>query len=153
MPVGTVRSRLSQVKLKLADAILETAETAHGEATAVAAARERYITESVEEFGRTGSHAAFLAPMADDVEILKAASGESFRGRDMLALGMAMDAADGVGFLPTQVICGPGMTILEARFVNPDYDPFHCPPATAQIHFHRGDETYRMVWHYAQREA
>ena len=153
VPVGTVRSRLSQVKLKLADAILATAEEAHAEAAAVAVARSRYISDSITEFARTGSHDRFLAPMTDDVQIVKAVGGGGFQGRDTLALGLAMDAADGVGFLPTQVISGPGITILEARFLNPEHDPFHCPPATAQIHFHRGEETYRMVWHYAEREA
>ena len=55
--------------------------------------------------------------------------------------------------VPTKVIAGPGISILEARFVNPSYDPFHCPPAIAQIHYHRGDETVRMVFHYAPREG
>lgn len=152
VPVGTVRSRLSQVKAKLADAILETAQAAHGEAAATAAARGQHIADAVAHFDRTGNHAAFVEPMVDEVEVLFP-SGSQLVGRDYLEEGLADDAASGVRFVPTKVIAGPGLSILEARFVNPPYDPFHCPPAIAQIHYHRGDETYRMVFHYAKRDG
>jgi len=152
VPVGTVRSRLNQVKLKLADGLLATAQAAHSEAAAAAAARERHIADAVAHFDRTGNHAGFVAPMTDDVEVLFP-SGLLLSGRDRLEEGLAEDAAAGVHFVPTNVIAGPGLSILEARFINPSYDPFHCPPAIAQIHHHRGEETYRMVFHYADREG
>jgi RNA polymerase sigma-70 factor (ECF subfamily) len=152
VPVGTVRSRLSQVKVKLADEMLETAQAAHGEAAAIAEARTRHFNDAVIDFSRTGRHDAFLDPVTDDVEIVFP-GGTRYRGRAWLEWGLAEDAAAGVDFLPTKVISGPGITILEARFINPSYDPFHCPPAMSQIHFHRGDDTYRMVWHYAKRDG
>jgi len=46
MPVGTVRSRLNQVKIKLAEALLKTAGLAHTEA--------RQLTESQTRFFEAG---------------------------------------------------------------------------------------------------
>jgi RNA polymerase sigma-70 factor (ECF subfamily) len=57
------------------------------------------------------------------------------------------DAEAGVGFAPERVIAGPGITIVEARFVDPADDPFHCPPATTQVHFRANGLTHRQVWY------
>ncbi len=52
----------------------------------------------------------------------------------------------------TDAIAVPGSTIMEARFHNPSFDPFHCPPATTQVHFKNADgQTERMAFYYAPR--
>ena len=153
VPVGTVRSRLSQVKVKLADAMLATAQAAHGDAAARAAVRERQMADAVLRFNATGDYSRYVEPIADDVEFVFE-SGTRLTGRHLFEEDLANDVAAGVGFAPTSVVAGPGMTILEARFINPAHDPFHCPPAIAQIHYHHSDETtFRVALHYAARET
>lgn len=151
VPIGTVRSRLSEGRRKLADALLATAEAAHADAAALTSAETRRIEGAVEHFERTGSHDRFLETMPSDVEVVIADAGARLHGRHRLAAALLEDAEAGVGFVPTSVICGPGITIVEARFVNPAGDPDHCPPGIAQVHLRRDDLTPRMIWHRAAR--
>ena len=44
VPVGTVRSRLNQVKVKLAEALLKTAGLEHGEARELTASQTRFFS-------------------------------------------------------------------------------------------------------------
>jgi RNA polymerase sigma-70 factor (ECF subfamily) len=42
--------------------------------------------------------------------------------------------------------------IVEAEFVNPPDDPWHCPPAVTQVLLHDGrDEVHRMYGYFAPR--
>ncbi len=153
VPVGTIRSRLSEGRRLLAEALLATAEATHAHAASLTRAETRRLEDAVAHFGRTGSHERFLETMPRDVEVVVADAAVRLRGRDALAGALLEDAEAGVGFVVTDVVCGPGITILEARFVNPADDPDHCPPGITQVHVRRGGETPRMVWHRAARPA
>src|SRR5919202_4464233 len=52
VPVGTVRSRLNQVKVKLGDALLETAGLAHDEAYRITEYQARYLNVATEDLNR-----------------------------------------------------------------------------------------------------
>src|SRR5919202_3124891 len=65
VPVGTVRSRLSRVKAKLADAFLKTAGLEHDEARDLAEARARFFDEAVDELNRRQSHEMFTGVFSD----------------------------------------------------------------------------------------
>lgn len=154
IPVGTVRSRLSEARRRLGDELLAAASAAHGEAAAHCAAERRRVEDGMAEFLRTGRHDRFLENVSDDVEIRWAAGGTTMRGIDLLRVGIEQDSADGVAFETTSIYTCPGVTIIEARFINPEHDPFHCPPLTTQVHVLDEDRrTRRMIFHYSQREG
>ena len=149
VPVGTVRSRLSQVKLKLADAMLATAQAAHGDAAARSAERERRLSDSVHHMNRTGDYSRFIEPLTPNVETVFR-NGLRLKGRHLVEAVAAEDAEAGVVFLPTHIVPGPGITIVEARFINPPDNPALCPTTMAQIHYHHSDDTtFRIALHYA----
>lgn len=146
VPVGTVRSRLSQVRLRLADELLAVAGLPHGDAGTAHAGW-------TEHFDRVGAGRVdeFLSRMAPDV-VLELRGVGTLRGRGTVSSIVEEDRQDGVGFEPVQVVAGRGITVFEARFVNPPDDPLHCPPGITQVHFHAAGVTRRMVWHRAPRE-
>lgn len=147
VPVGTVRSRLAEGRRRLADELLATAERAHHQAAARTAAERARLSRAVQ----TGQHLDFLAAMTDDVTV-RFPSGAEFVGRDLFRAGIEEDFEDGVSMECTEVVAGPGLTIMEARFHNPVHDPFHCPPGMTQVHFKNADDqTYRVAFHYAPR--
>jgi RNA polymerase sigma-70 factor (ECF subfamily) len=150
VPVGTVRSRLNEGRRRLGDEMLRTARAAHGDAAAYEETERRRFLDGIEHFDRTMSHERYLEGIAEDIEV-QSSRGFSFRGREVFQECILEDAEAGIGFAPERILAGPGITIVEARFVNPPHDPFHCPPATTQVHFRANGLTHRQVWYLAPR--
>src|SRR5215204_1893278 len=150
VPVGTVRSRLNQVKVKLADALLETAGLAHGDARRLTESRTRYFAAAMEEISRGKGYDAFADAFAEDPELVLS-NGKVLRGRRHLIEDLEGDLTAGTKMHLTDVIAGKDVTIVETDFGNPPEDPFRCPPATTQVHFQRGGETQRVHLYFAPR--
>jgi RNA polymerase sigma-70 factor (ECF subfamily) len=149
VPVGTVRSRLSAAKAKLAEELLETAAAAHDDALA----RWRnaaQIGEAYLRLERDGDVKAFDGVLTADVAFVMYDRIER-RGATCYAEALAGDFEDGVRSRVAQVIPGSEVTVVEAWLDSPADQPLHCPPALTQIHFHRGGPTSRIVSHYAPR--
>lgn len=150
VPMGTVRSRLSQVKVKLAEALLKTAELAHDEARQLTEARTRYFGDAAEEINRSQGFNLLLNAYSDDPTCVLP-GGKILRGRKVVIEDLEGDLEAGLKMHPTNVMASKDITILEADFENPRDDPFHCPPATTQVHFQRDGLTHRVHLHFAPR--
>jgi RNA polymerase sigma-70 factor, ECF subfamily len=151
VPVGTVRSRLSAAKAKLADELLETAAMAHDEAI------ERWrnaapLGEAYLRLERDGDMSAFDGVLTPDVAYVMYDRIER-RGATRYAEALASDFEDGVRSRLGQVIPGSDVTIVELWLASPPEQPLHCPPGVTQIHWHRDGPTSRIVSHYAPPPA
>ena len=150
VPIGTVRSRLNQVKVKLADALLETAELAHDEARLFSESQTRFFTEALEELNR--GHYEMLAGAFSHDLLLGYSGGAADRGLEFLIRHVwDVQLEAGVRLHPTNVLASKDVTVIEGVFENPDDDPFHCPPATSIVCFHRDGRIHGLRLHYAQR--
>ncbi|MEU4408415.1 sigma-70 family RNA polymerase sigma factor [Streptosporangium sp. NPDC023963] len=131
VPVGTVRSRLSQGRAKLAEALRATADSAHGDAAELAAASRREALETLDAAVR-GRFAEVLAERwSPEVALL---SGERPRiGREFLLRGMEGDLEAGVRQHLAHVVASRDITIWEMDIVNPAESPEHCPPAVTWL--------------------
>lgn len=152
VPAGTVCSRLSQVKLKLAEALLETAGLAHDHSRHITESRTRHFTTALDEMNRGRGYDVFLATFSDDA--LLAYSNETG------LYGYRRLVEDLEGFLEakarlhlTNVIASENITIVEADSENHPDAPFHCPPAVCQVHFQRGDKTHQGRVYFAPRPS
>jgi RNA polymerase sigma factor (sigma-70 family) len=126
VPVGTVRSRLHQARLKLADALLATASGAHDDAAALMVRRRREVIElfAAAECGDFG--AALAATCSADLAVVWP-QGQRERGLTPLVQAMASDREAGVRQRPVQVTASRQFTIIEADLLSPPWDPHHCP--------------------------
>jgi RNA polymerase sigma factor (sigma-70 family) len=149
VPVGTVRSRLSAAKAKLAEELLETAAVAHDEAIArwrnAAPIGEAYL-----RLERDGDVNAFDGVLTADVAYVMYDRIER-HGATRYAEALASDFEDGVRSRVGQVIPGSEVSIVEVWLDSPPEQPLHCPPGLTQIHFHPDGPTSRIVSHYAPR--
>jgi RNA polymerase sigma-70 factor, ECF subfamily len=131
LPVGTVRSRLSQGRAKLADALLATADSAHGDA-AILTAASRHDAFATLISAERGDFAQVLADRwAPDVLLLS--GGRPVGGRDLLLRGMECDLEAGVHQRVANVIASRDIVIWEMDLLNPADDPEHCPPAVTWL--------------------
>jgi RNA polymerase sigma factor (sigma-70 family) len=151
VPVGTVRSRLNQVKVKLAEALLSTAGLAHDEARLLTESQERYWKVAFEEYNRKRDYEMLASTFSVDPPVVLHSGGSAFCGHAFLVDHWEEDLGAGVHMPLKNVIAGKGITIIEGDFENPPEDPFHCPPATSMVFFYHHDKVHRVHQYYAPR--
>jgi RNA polymerase sigma factor (sigma-70 family) len=135
VPVGTVRSRLSEAKRRLAEALLESAGLAHDQARR---ARDRGVALYGGAFDDRVRWEMLTRTFSADVVAFRFGRGK-VRGLRSVTAAVMADAEAGVQLHPTRVLASERVTVLEGRFRNPLDDPYHCPPTTSHVHFHRED--------------
>lgn len=150
VPVGTVRSRLSQVKVKLADALLAAADLCHDDAREAAEAEEAYFAAATDEINRGTGYSLFIEDCAADV-VAQFVDGTELHGRSAMVRALDGDLLAGTRLHLTSVLASANLTVIEGRFENPPDDPLRCPPAMSQVRFRRGAITARMRLYYAPR--
>lgn len=131
VPVGTVRSRLAEARRKLAEAMAQTADSAHADARALsrATARDAVATLAAAEQGRFAELAAERWTPDAGYYVGRQRVGD----RDFLVRGMAGDLEAGVRQRFVGAVTSRDTTIWEMELVNPPDKPDHCPPAVAWL--------------------
>lgn len=132
VPVGTVRSRLSEARGKLERALLATADAAHGDFRALAQARRRDAEESFAAIQRGEVASAIAASWSPDVEI-SGPPGFRAEGHGGLIRQVRQDQADGVGHRLVNVVASRDLVLWESEMLSPAWDPYHCPPGAGWI--------------------
>ncbi|MGP4101941.1 RNA polymerase sigma factor [Nonomuraea sp. KM90] len=131
VPVGTVRSRLSEARAKLARALATTADSVHDDAVTLTRASARQAEETLAA-AEQGWFAELVAERwAPDFGYY--VGRERVGGRDFLVRGMEGDLEAGVRQRFVTAVAGKDITIWEMDLVNPPDDPNHCPPAVAWL--------------------
>lgn len=153
VPVGTVKSRLNQVKVKLADSLLETAGLAHGEARQLAESRACFFGAAYDEYNRGRGYETLLSAFSDDLVMDFSDGTTIFRGYEFMVEDLEGDLEVGLKMHPTNVVASKEVTIIECDIENPSDDPFHCPPAISQVAFYRDGKIRRMRWHLPPRPS
>jgi RNA polymerase sigma factor (sigma-70 family) len=145
VPIGTVSSRLSQAKVKLADTLLKTAGLEHDEARLISEARARYFSAAWEEYNRGEGYELFVSAFSEDAA-LAFPEGSVWRGREPLARDLEGDLEVVMKVHLTNVLASKDITLIEGDFKNPPEDPFRCPPAISMVGFHRnGEEQIQLM--------
>ncbi len=150
IPVGTVRSRLSRVKAKLAEALLKTAGLEHDEVRLLGESQNRYFAEAFDLYNRKRDYEAFVSPFSDDLAWVYP-DGAVRHGRAYSVHVFEADLEAGMKMLPTNVIAAKDVTVVEANFENPSDDPSHCPPATSFVFFYHDGWIHQLRQYYAPR--
>ncbi|MFD4637277.1 RNA polymerase sigma factor [Lentzea sp. NPDC058436] len=132
VPVGTVRSRLHEARGKLSQALLSTADAAHGDVRAVTAAHRRHLTDILEALPR-GQAGSVLADSWSPTVAVSGPGGFQGEGYVHLVRGLEQDLADGVGHGVTNVVAGRDLAVCEFELRSPPEDPAHCPPGAAWV--------------------
>ncbi|HEX7980921.1 MAG TPA: hypothetical protein VF461_20105, partial [Gemmatimonadaceae bacterium] len=78
-------------------------------------------------------------------------SGRRAQGRRHLAAEIDEDLAAGVRLDLERVVGSGGITVVEARFVNPASAPDHCPPGMSVVLKGNAERPSGMHLHLAQR--
>jgi RNA polymerase sigma-70 factor (ECF subfamily) len=147
VPVGTVRSRLSEARVRLERALLATADAAHGDARALTKARRRYAEELMTAARRGELASAFAASWSPAVEV-SGPPGFQAEGYSRLVRQLEQDQADGVGNRLINVAASRDLALWEFEMVSPPGDPYHCPPGAGWVlHLRSGWVEQARLYH------
>ncbi|WP_405587777.1 RNA polymerase sigma factor [Streptomyces sp. NBC_01190] len=148
-PVGTVRSRLSQARAKLAGALLDSADRVHDDAAALNALH-RGVAEETLVSARRGELAAALSDRWSPRAEVTWPTGKR-TGIDYLPGAFDRDMSAGVRHELLNVVAGREVVIWEAALLSPPENPFHCPPGVVWVHFLDQGRVSRLRLHHPRR--
>lgn len=149
VPIGTVRSRLSDARTRLATSLAATAEAAHGDIRAVSWAFEQQFATFVDHYNHGVVDPSKIATYAPGINGIIGTA--SFSGRNALERELRADTYAGVKLHPRTMLASRHVAVCEATWENPPEDPFHCPPAMAYIEFIRDDIVQSIRVYHAPR--
>jgi RNA polymerase sigma factor (sigma-70 family) len=142
IPIGTVRSRLSQARVKLAAALETSADEAHVDGGKLTADRHAEGVALLEEAERGRFAAALADRWIPDLDYITS-KGE--RGtRDRLVRALNSDIAHNVHQKLATTVASSDLTIWDMNISNPPEDPRHCPPAVTWLMSLRGGRVVQL---------
>jgi hypothetical protein len=127
VPIGTVRSRLSEARRKLTVALLESAATAYDDTAGLRARRHAQAQHLITSGPRGEFHRALAAAATPNLHLF-GPQRQRAQGLKVLIDIMDSDLEAGVRQRLRRVTASRRLTILECDLVNPAWDPQHCPP-------------------------
>jgi RNA polymerase sigma-70 factor (ECF subfamily) len=151
VPIGTVKSRLNAAKLKLAEALLETAGLEHSETRRLTETRASFFETAYAEYNRGKGYDILASAFSEDL-VVAMSNGRVFsRGYEFLVGDLEGDLIDGLRMYPREVVSSKDVAIIECDVVNPPDNPYRCPPALSQVAVYRDDKIHRVHWYLAPR--
>jgi RNA polymerase sigma factor (sigma-70 family) len=148
IPVGTVRSRLSEARRTLALLLKAHASDAHDDHAALVWDRRAFFEDIFSEYNRGLACAHLAAALRPDAVLHQPGFALVTYGRREIVQGLQTDIDAGVRLRIHEVIAGSDITVIEGAFENPADDPQHCPPFTTQVYFHEGDRIHTLRLYY-----
>jgi len=134
VPIGTVRSRLSQARTKLHDSLLRADDGPRSDVDELT----RLCRLDAEEVMRAADRGALRETLAESWDpgvAIKWPQGTLTRGLGDLVRAWDCDLADGVRQRLTNVVASRDVLIWEADLISPPDDPHHCPPALVWVQY------------------
>ncbi|GAA0615067.1 sigma-70 family RNA polymerase sigma factor [Kribbella sandramycini] len=149
VPVGTVRSRLSNGRAALAAALRATADSAYDDVGARTEASRRQGLETLAEAEQGRFEKVLAERWSPRVAML--GFGEPIIGHGFLLRGMEGDLAAGVRQRLRHVVASRDIVIWETDLINPPDDPEHCPPASSWLMTLKGGLIQSLRLYHAPR--
>lgn len=149
IPVGTVRSRLSEARRKLVDELSTLSQEPDDAERRARAGWNRYYAAAFEQVN-AGRRDDFLSHYLPDMTVV---SGRKlFRGRAKLELEVDGDIETGTRNYPIRICSSGNVTVIDSKVVNPPDNPRRCPVGFAFVVCRQGDRSHRAYLYPGQRE-
>jgi RNA polymerase sigma-70 factor (ECF subfamily) len=143
VPVGTVRSRLSEARRLLLAKLEDTTQSAHPDIDSRTIRRTAEAAQLMAA-GPEGRFASALKEAAVPDLLLVDPKGRQARGQEALVGIMESDVAAGVRQRVRNVVASSDVTVLECELASPAWDPAHCPPGVVWLLSMRDDRIARV---------
>jgi RNA polymerase sigma-70 factor (ECF subfamily) len=148
LPVGTVRSRLSEARRRLADDLLGLSRSCDEEERRRRDDWNRYYFGA---FARLydGRRDDFIDHYRPDMEVI--AGRTRFRGRGKIEEEVDGDLQTGTLTEPIRILTSGNLSVIDCRITNPPDQPARCPVGMSIVLSRRGDRSHRAYLYPGQR--
>jgi len=151
IPVGTVRSRLAEARMKLKNRLVADDIPDDLKKSDTAYAWEEFYWETWNQFyEKPAALDKYYRHLEPDLRIIFT-SGKQLSGRRRMLDDFREDMQVGINVVNQSIISTGKITIIDSVFTNPPEHPEHCPPAGATVHYHCGQMTWQVRYHHAPR--
>ncbi|WP_438306732.1 RNA polymerase sigma factor (plasmid) [Streptomyces sp. HUAS TT11] len=146
LPIGTVRSRLNQARTKLVNALLSSANSAHGDDTALSAHQRILAEEMLASAHRSGIGSILSDHWSPQANVMWPTGKRT--GIDYMPAAWERDMSAGVRHKLLNVVAGREVIIWETALLNPPENPFHCPPGVVWVHLLNQGRVNKLRLHH-----
>lgn len=144
VPIGTVKRRLNEARIKLSDALLMTAALEHHEARRLRESQTRFFETAYKEYNLGQGYELLASVFSEDL-LTAISKGTDHRGhglslhygRGFLEKEFRSDLEAGTKVHITNVFASKDVTIVEGDNQNPPDNPFRCPPSISMVCLYR----------------
>jgi RNA polymerase sigma-70 factor (ECF subfamily) len=151
IPVGTVRSRLAEVRAKLKQRLIGTELPDELRKSDVAYAWEEFFWETWDlGYKHPAALDKFYRHFERDLSIIFT-GGKHATGREHMLQDFREDIELGIQVKNHTIISSGKMTVIDAAIENPPEHPGHCPPAATMVLYHNDSSTWQLRHHHAPR--
>jgi RNA polymerase sigma factor (sigma-70 family) len=130
LPIGTVRSRLSQVRVKLTERLSTTAERVHESASAKHEICRQDALDTLAAANR-GAFSEFTARLSPHLEVIQPHGARG--GAKLLLTNLRAEHEKGARRRPVNVVVGGDVVIWETELIDPSKSPTGSPSAAAWV--------------------
>jgi RNA polymerase sigma-70 factor (ECF subfamily) len=148
IPVGTVRSRLSEARRQLMDTLTSLSQEPDYEERRSRESWNRYYVDSFEQIKR-GRPEGFVGHFLPDMVMTY--DRKVFRGRAKMELEIDGDIETGTVSDPVRLSTSGNVTVIDAKVTNPPDNPARCPVGFSIVVFRRGDRSPRANFYAGRR--
>ncbi len=149
VPVGTVRSRLSDAKLRLSELLLAPLAGTNDRHHVMQAERQELYADAFAGLYR-GGRDKFLSRFDDDLHLLWS-TGTQSHGRSHFDAEIDTDLRTGVRIASRRIMASGDLTVIEGDFLNPPETPGLCPPGCVLVFKEGARQVQRVHIHLAAR--
>jgi len=147
VPIGTVRSRLSDARGRLAQMLRDAADETCGEILRRQDLEAEQLKQELVALYR-GDGLDFFDRLADDL-VVRLWRREELVGRHVLENDFLSDISAGVRLEVDEAFTSGSVSLIDGRLMSPAHDPDHCPPVGALLMFGRDAGIDRIHIHLA----
>jgi RNA polymerase sigma-70 factor (ECF subfamily) len=148
IPVGTVRSRLSEARRKLADELTSLSQEPDDEERRSREAWNRFYVRCFEQVNH-GVRDDFIDHYLPNMVVI--AGRKTFRGRSKLEIEIDGDIETGTLSQPVRICSSGNVTVIDTKVTNPTNQPNRCPNGFALVVCRRGDRSHRAYLYPGKR--
>jgi RNA polymerase sigma factor (sigma-70 family) len=149
VPVGTVRSRLFDAKIRLSELLLSAARPRDDRHAKIQTERQAFYKDAFHAL-YSGRRDEFLSHYADDLH-LSWSTGARSRGRMYFDAEMDSDLRTGVRLQLRRIMASGNLTVVEGALRNPPETPYLCPPGCVMVIHEDEAQVRRLHVHLAER--
>ena len=144
VPVGTIRSRLNQAKLKMRENWENNETDAHEEEAFEW--NEYYNNYFGSLHNSQPSRATFISHLEKNLHLIFT-SGKAAYGRKLIEKEISDDLEFGNYFSNVQVASSANLSVVEVSNINSSLYPDRCPPSGIFVLYRNKDKVHRMHFH------